>query len=523
MFGSFNYVNNEFERMTGTTIDALRAALPEVDSPFKQVTGVFSSNDFEILQQGQTTSAVEEVVINNMPRFFLVQKFPIAGTATLPPMVGGIALDVTDSYYDTLTGLANSQLFFDRQAQLLEKARTENSRFAVVVLDVQKFRNINNTFGRSAADEVLRHCAQHLQRKIPAEMPNTLARLGADRFAAAVVEPGTGEFSARAQQWITQIQLDPIVVDGIELHLSFKVGVAMFPGDGDNADVLFKNAEAALQRAKETAQTCVFYSSEMNARVAELLRFEARLHRALEQNQFELYYQPKVDLKTSGIVGLEALIRWNDPDYGQISPLQFVPLLEQSGMIIEVGCWIFQQTMRDIRRWRAAGLEAPRVAVNVSQLQLQQKDFVDVVFSAIDYSASEPICCDLEITESLVMQDSEASIEKLRSLRAAGMRIYMDDFGTGYSSLSQVTALPLDALKIDRSFIANMDRDMALVSTIISLAHALKVDVIAEGVETEEQARTLLALNCGQAQGYLFSRPVPADNIAGLLPKANKP
>jgi EAL domain-containing protein (putative c-di-GMP-specific phosphodiesterase class I) len=334
------------------------------------------------------------------------------------------------------------------------------------------------------------------------------------------MEPAGGEFSSRAQQWMPQLQLDPIVIDGIELHIAFKVGVAIYPGDGDDTDVLFKNAEAALQRAKETTAMCVFYSSEMNARVAERLRFETRLHRAVEQNQFELYYQPKVDMKTRSILGLEALIRWNDPEHGMISPLQFVPLLEQSGMIVDVGRWIFRQAMTDIRRWQSAGLVAPRVAVNVSQVQLQQRDFVEMVFAAIGYMKGQPVLCDLEITESLVMQDGEAGIEKLRRLRAAGMRIFMDDFGTGYSSLSQVTALPLDALKIDRSFISNMSRDMALISTIISLAHALKVDVVAEGVETEEQARVLLDLNCGQAQGYLFSRPVPAHTIGALLPRA---
>jgi len=517
--GGFAYVNSEFERMTGKNIDTLQGLVPE-SSAFNRVAGIFSANDDDILQQGQTVSAIEEVMIRNAAHFFLVQKFPIPGSATLAPMIGGIALNVTGSYYDALTGLANSQLFFDRQAQLLEKAGIENKRFAVIVIDVQKFRNINNTLGRNAGDEVLRHCARYLQKNIPEEMSFTLARLSGDRFAAAVVESVSGEFSTRAQLWLPQMQLEPIVVDGIELHVAFKVGVAMFPTDGDNADVLFKNAEAALQRAKETTEMCVFYSSEMNARVAERLRFETRLHRAIELNQFELYYQPKVDLITRRVLGLEALIRWNDPDHGQISPLQFIPLLEQSGMIVEVGRWIFRQTMVDIRRWQAAGLETPRVAVNVSQVQLQQKDFVELVFSAIGYVPGQPVLCDLEITESLVMQDSEASVEKLRQLREAGMRIFMDDFGTGYSSLSQVTALPLDALKIDRSFISNMTRDMALISTIISLAHALKVDVVAEGVETEEQARVLLTLNCGQAQGYLFSRPVPAHTITELLQKA---
>lgn len=518
--GRFAYVNSEFERLAGKTIDVSRTSAVG-ESELGRVKEIFSGSDEHVLQQGQKISIVEEVMIGNSPHFFLMQKFPIAGTSTLDPMIGGIALDVTGSYYDALTGLANSQLFFDRQAQLLDKARSESLRLAVVVMDVQKFRNINNTLGRSAADEVLRVCARHLKQTIPDEMSYTLARLSGDRFAVTVLEPGGGEFATRAQQWMPQLQLDPIVVDGIELHIAFKVGVAIFPGDGDNADVLFKNAEAALQRAKETTQMCVFYSSEMNARVAERLRFETRLHRAVEQNQFELYYQPKIDLKTREILGLEALIRWNDPDHGQISPLQFIPLLEQSGFIVDVGRWIFRQAMTDIRRWQAAGLVAPRVAVNVSQVQLRQPDFVELVFAAIDYKPGQPILCDLEITESLVMEDGEAGIEKLRRLREAGMRIFMDDFGTGYSSLSQVTALPLDALKIDRSFISNMTRDMALVSTIISLAHALKVDVVAEGVETEEQAAVLLGLNCGQAQGYLFSKPIPAHNIAALLKKAH--
>jgi EAL domain-containing protein (putative c-di-GMP-specific phosphodiesterase class I) len=285
---------------------------------------------------------------------------------------------------------------------------------------------------------------------------------------------------------------------------------------------LFANAEAALKRAKDAADPYLFYSPEMNARVAQRLRLESRLRKAVTQNEFVLHYQTKVDLASREIRGLEALIRWNDPEFGLVPPMDFVPLLEESGQIVQVGRWVFEQAVADAQRWRSLGLEVPRVAVNVSEVQLRHPNFVATVLGALGLNGDAG-GIDVEITETMIAQNTGANVQKLRRLREAGLRIFMDDFGTGYSGLSQIAHLPLDALKIDRAFVAGMTistEHMAIVSAIINLAKALRIYVVAEGVETEEQASRLYALGCDEAQGYLFDRPQPAEDIAKLLQRA---
>jgi EAL domain-containing protein (putative c-di-GMP-specific phosphodiesterase class I) len=304
------------------------------------------------------------------------------------------------------------------------------------------------------------------------------------------------------------------------LRTTVKAGIAVFPADAETAESLFVNAEAALKRAKDASEAYLFYSPEMNARVAQRLHLESRLRRAVTQKEFVLHYQAKVDLGTRRIRGLEALLRWNDPEVGLVSPLDFVPLLEESGLIVQVGRWVIEQTVADTGRWKSLGLEVPRVAVNVSEVQLRQPNFVATVLGALETTPGYAAGIDLEITETMVAQNTGANVQKLLRLREAGLRIFMDDFGTGYSGLSQIAHLPLDALKIDRAFVAGMtisSEHMAIVSAIINLARALRICVVAEGVETEEQAGRLYALGCDEAQGYLFGRPLPAEEIARLL------
>ncbi|MBL6750040.1 MAG: EAL domain-containing protein [Nevskia sp.] len=424
------------------------------------------------------------------------------------------------SYYDTLTGLANRRLFFDRLAPMIDAARAMGESLAVAVVDLRRFRNVNDTLGRGAGDRYLNEFGSRMQATFPKRA--TVARVSGDRFAVAISDAQAPSLAQMIENWVRSSMHHPVVVQGVELRVGFKVGIAMFPDDSPDAESLFHNAEAALQRAKDTVDPYTFYAPDMNAQVAERLLLETRLQAAWERKQFDVYYQPKVDLKTRRIEGLEALIRWPEPDRGFVSPAQFIPLLEQNGMIVDVGQWVLRTVISDIRKWRANALQVPPVAVNVSQLQLRQKDFVAGVMSALGKGTGEDLSSwvNLEITESLFMQDPEASVAKLAELRALGVRIHMDDFGTGYSSLSQIARLPLDALKIDRAFVLDMKDKLesrAIVSTIISLAHALGIVVIAEGVETEEQAQLLAALNCGQAQGYLFSPAVPAGNIAQRL------
>jgi len=421
------------------------------------------------------------------------------------------------SYYDTLTGLANRQLFFDRLAQALQVAKTERRELSVMIIDLQRFKRINDTLGRTGGDQLLKALALRLRRTISESA--TPARIGGDRFAVLVPNLPGPTVARWIDDWIVDSLAEPLVIDDIELRMTVKIGIALYPADAETAETLFVNAEAALKRAKDAADPYLFYSSEMNARVAQRLHLENRLRKAVAQKQFVLHYQPKVDIATRRIRGLEALIRWHDPEHGLVSPLDFVPLLEESGLIVEVGLWVIERAVADIRLWRSAQSEVPRVAVNVSEIQLQQPNFVATVLSALG-PAHELAGIDLEITETMVAQNTGANVQKLMQLRKAGLKVFMDDFGTGYSGLSQVAHMPLDALKIDRAFIARMTESaehLAIVSTIINLAKALKIFVVAEGVETEEQAAQLQALGCDEAQGYLFSRPLPTNEIAELL------
>jgi diguanylate cyclase len=422
------------------------------------------------------------------------------------------------SYYDTLTGLPNRQLFFDRVAQALHSSRAERRQLAVMIIDVQRFKRINDTLGRYAGDRVLKELASRLQRTISESA--TPARIGGDRFALVLPNLAGASMARWIDEWIIDSFAEPLIIDEIELRTTVKVGIAVYPADADTAESLFVNAEAALKRAKDAADPYLFYSPEMNARVAQRLHLESRLRKAVTQKEFVLHYQTKVDLATRRIRGLEALIRWVDPELGLVSPLDFVPLLEESGLIVEVGRWVFEQAVADTQRWRSLGLEVPRVAVNVSEVQLRHPNFVATVLGALGPSLSNANGIDVEITETMIAQNTGANVQKLLRLREAGLRIFMDDFGTGYSGLSQIAVLPLDALKIDRAFIAGMTisaEHLAVVSTIINLAKALRIYVVAEGVETEEQASRLSALGCDEAQGYLFNRPQPAEDISRLL------
>jgi EAL domain-containing protein (putative c-di-GMP-specific phosphodiesterase class I) len=309
------------------------------------------------------------------------------------------------------------------------------------------------------------------------------------------------------------------MTNGIELQVGVKVGVALYPEDGTYTDVLFSNAEAALKKAKAGGEPYLFYSAAMNNRVTGQLDLENKLRKALQQEEFVLYYQPKIACQTRHIVGVEALIRWNAPGIGLVSPTEFIPLLEETGLIVEVGAWALRQAVRDYSRWLDKGLVPPRIAVNVSAIQLHQNDFVEIVKQATADGASPP-GIDIEITESLIMEDTEGNIRKLNAIRDMGLSIAIDDFGTGYSSLAYLAQLPVQTLKIDRSFIITMLDDpntMTLVSTIITLAHSLGMKVVAEGVDKEEQAKILQLIRCDEIQGYLFSKPVPFEEICTLL------
>jgi diguanylate cyclase (GGDEF)-like protein len=422
------------------------------------------------------------------------------------------------AYYDVLTGLANRSLFMERVAQYMRSAALGGHQLALFLVDLERFKNINDNLGTHVGDELLRQVAQWLTHHAAGDV-NLLARVGADHFAVVlpVLRPGR-DLSRLVDAWTADFQKHPFHLNDTVFHLSAKGGVALFPNDGTDAATLFKHAEAALKKAKASGERYLFYTRIMTAAGAANLTLENQLRRALDNAEFELYYQPKVSLASGRMTSAEALIRWNDPRTGLVPPGQFIPILEQTGLIHKVGRWALRQAIKDYLGWRAAGLPVVRIAVNVSPLQLRDRGFIAEVRQAISIDAQAAAGLELEITESLIMENVEHSIASLRALRDMGISIAIDDFGTGFSSLSYLSKFSVDSLKIDRAFVVEMTastQGLALVSTIINLAHALKLKVVAEGVETEAQARLLRELDCDEMQGYLFSRPVPAAIFEG--------
>lgn len=422
------------------------------------------------------------------------------------------------AYYDAMTGLPNRSLFHEHLEQRASAAHDDRRTFAVAMLNIERFRSVNETLGQHAGDELLRQLARRLKGGL--NESDILARLGADSFAMVTRRcEDDASVGHILEQVMSCIHGQPFEIDGEELRIAVRAGVAIFPHDGKDADTLSRNAEAALGKAKLSGDKYLFYAPEFNSRVAEKLTLENKLRRALERGELVLHYQPKVELKKRRISGIEALMRWNDPDTGLlVPPLNFIPLLEETGLILEAGRWALEQAVADSARWKSMGLQVPRIAVNVSPIQLRQKDFVATVARALEGAA--PGVLELEITESLIMQEIDANIEKLHAIRDMGVEVSVDDFGTGYSSLSYISRLPVNSLKIDRAFIINMASkpdDLSIVSTIISLGHSLELKVVAEGVENEEQANLLRLLKCDEFQGYLFSRPVPVEAMDLLL------
>jgi diguanylate cyclase (GGDEF)-like protein/PAS domain S-box-containing protein len=425
------------------------------------------------------------------------------------------------AYYDSLTGLANRTFFHERLSQYVSAAKRDERTFALVIADPERFNTINDTFGRHTGDELLRQLAERLVDCVG--VANEVGRIGSDQFAALIWNVREiGDVARTVEEWWRKWLGTPFQIEGQEFRISARAGIALFPNDGEDAETLVTNAEAALQNAKETGNKHLFYTRHLSERVAETLALENQLRRALEREEFVLHYQPKVDLETRRVKGVEALIRWQSPERGLVAPGTFISLMEETGMIVEVGAWALRQASLDRSGWLERQLNAPRVAVNVSTVQLRREGFVRTVANVLKLAGREA-GLDIEVTESLIMDDAVENIEKLKAIRELGVGIAIDDFGTGYSSLGYLSKLPAETLKIDRSFVSAMLDDpaaMTLVSSIISLAHALKLDVVAEGVESEEQAKVLRLLRCDQIQGYLISKPLPFDDMTAYLSRS---
>lgn len=424
------------------------------------------------------------------------------------------------SHFDSQTGLAKRSLFCERLSRLINHPAGRRSRFAVAVIDVERLSLINDSYGRRTGDLLLQHISDRLKRRFP--QTEHIAHFGGGTFAV-VHELGTrsmDEVVAAAQEYAAALFGEPFVIEQREIPVAVRSGFAIFPIHGKEANTLVQNAEVALRNARASGERQLHYSPEEHSQMVSRLALEHKLRLALERRQFELHYQPKVDVRTRRIQGVEALLRWNDPDSGLVSPAAFLPLLEATGIIVDVGDWVMQRAALDLQEWLHAGLAPVRIAVNVSPQQLRLPDFAPNFLKALKGWASDSAGLDIEITEGALHEDSAADVRKLKLLRSAGVRIAIDDFGTGYSSLSRLSSLPIDTLKIDRSFICQVPVQPAgkiLVETVISLARAFNLTTVAEGVETQEQLDFLWHVGCNQSQGYLHSKPIPAAEFANLM------
>jgi diguanylate cyclase (GGDEF)-like protein/PAS domain S-box-containing protein len=426
------------------------------------------------------------------------------------------------AYYDALTGLANRSLFVDRAKQCLRSADISGHSAAMVLVDLERFKGFNDSLGQAAGDELLRQVGAWLAANLVD--PNMLARVGADIFALMLVDsPQRGDAARHLDKLIQSFHEHPFELESGVFRIAGKFGVAIFPEDATDPALLFQKAESALKSAKASGDRHLFYTQKMTETVARRLSVENQLRHALDNEEFVLHYQPKVELRTGKVCGAEALIRWNDPRTGLSPPLQFIPILEETGLIHDVGRWALHQALSEYLRWRDAGLSAPRIAVNVSPIQLRDPAFVADVARLLTVHELAAEGLELEITESMIMADINQSIATLQALRELHVQVAVDDFGTGFSSLGYLSRLPVDSLKIDSSFVNDMTNSpegLSLVSTIIALAHSLHLKVVAEGVETEEQRGLLKLLRCDEMQGYLYSKPVPAGEFEARFLRA---
>ncbi len=423
------------------------------------------------------------------------------------------------AYHDVLTGLPSRTLFLDRLAQALTNAHRHGDRLGVLFIDLDHFKNVNDSLGHHAGDILLKQVADMFSACM--REGDTVARLGGDEFAVILESMAAEDDAWIVSQKILKLMTTPLTIEGHELLVSCSIGIALFPKDGEDAKALLQSADGALYLAKNKGRNnAQFCTAEMNAKALERLTLENELRQAINRHEFLLHYQPRVDIVSGEITGMEALVRWQHPVQGLLYPTEFIPVAEESGLIVPLGEWVLRTTCEQNKAWQRAGLKPVSVAVNLSARQFKQQDLVELVTRILQETELDPSYLELELTESMVMQNVEATIATLNQFKAIGVKLSIDDFGIGYSSLNYLKHFPIGFLKIDRSFVRDVttNRDDAIIAKIIiSMAHDLGLKVIAEGVETEEQKSFLSLHSCDEMQGYFFSTPIPAEELGVLL------
>ena len=419
------------------------------------------------------------------------------------------------AHHDPLTDLPNRLLFSDRAEQALSSAQTHKRGCALLMLDLDHFKMINDSLGHNVGDRLLKAVATRLQALFGPGI--TLARLGGDEFAVLAEScPQPAQAAALAQRTLDALK-EPVLVDGNQLFINASIGISLFPSDALSAEQLLRNADSALFKAKSSGRNgYALYTEELTAHAQQRVEIAFELRRALEQEELRVYYQPVHDLQSSRLVGVEALVRWQHPQRGLVSPAEFIPIAERTGLIAEIDAWVMQQACRQMCQWQQSGVVLAFVAVNVSSRLFARRELYQQVAQVLHDTGLDPAYLELEVTESAVMDDPEVALEQMHRLRELGVRLAIDDFGTGYSSLLRLKRLPVQKLKIDQGFVAGLpwdEDDVAIVRVIIALARSMGMQVHAEGIEQAEQAAFLLAQECDLGQGYWFGRPVSADRL----------
>lgn len=533
--GNVTYLNLVAEMMTGwSREEAIGQPLSEVFKIVNGTTREAAPNPAQLaIRENRTVGLAADSILLNRDGFESAIEDSAAPIHNRDGQVAGAVIvfhDVSESramalkmahlaQHDFLTGLPNRALLTERLSRAIGQARRHSKQVGLMFIDLDYFKHINDSLGHAVGDQLLQLVAERL--KVCVRDTDTVCRQGGDEFVILLAEIEQTRDAAPIAEKLLAAFAEPCLIAGHELHVSLSVGISIYPDDGADADAVMKNADTAMYHAKANGRNNYqFFTTEMNTRAVRRLFIEGNLRRALRQGEFMLYYQPKIDLASGLMIGSEALIRWQDPEHGLLYPKQFVPIAEESGLIVPIGSWVLREACRQVRAWQDSGLLAVPVSVNISAVEFRHKGFLEGVALILKETGMLPSHLELELTESILMHDAESSATVLEALKAMGMQLAIDDFGTGYSSLSYLKRFPINTLKIDQSFVHDIaidPDDASIVSAMIAMGKNLKQRVVAEGVETEAQLAFLRTLQCDEGQGFLLGRPLPANEFARLL------